>query len=401
MKGVRVLEEMPDGFVSSVRDVLAHFYDHAYLIQHPLLLELLGSADRQPTAAARELRRLLLDAVEELRPRPNTPADDPAWRPYAVIHSRYILGKELEEVERELALGRRQIQREQRRGLAALALALWEKRPAAAEVVDSGQESPLLQEISRLAAETDTVQLQPLLASAVAATQPLAQRCGVRLQVALGFSEHVLGDPSLLRQLVVAALSFAIRAAPGGELRVGTGRLGGKATLTLIASPGTSLPAQPSALPAALIALAEAQRGEITCQADGKSLRLEIRLPTGYGESTVAIVEDNEDVVALFARYLAGQGYRLVPVHESSAALDRLAELMPAIVILDVMMRDVDGWEILQRLKADPGLRQIPVVVCSVLDEPELAYSIGADAYLRKPVRPAQLLQCLSAVSRR
>jgi len=229
------------------------------------------------------------------------------------------------------------------------------------------------------------------------ATQPLAQRYGVRLQEMAGLSEYVLGDPSLLRQLLVAALSFTIRAAPGGELQVSVGRLGGFATLTLLASPATTLP---GTLPEALIALAEAQRGEITCQAADRSLRLEIRLSTGYGESTVAIVEDNQDVVALFTRYLAGQGYRLVPVPESSTALARLCELKPDVVILDVMMRNVDGWEILQRLKADPGLRRIPVVVCSVLDEPELAYAIGADAYLRKPVRPAQLLQCLGAVSR-
>jgi len=61
-----------------------------------------------------------------------------------------------------------------------------------------------------------------------------------------------------------------------------------------------------------------------------------------------------------------------------------------------VMMRGVDGWEILQQLKADPRTQQIPVAICSVLDEPELARSLGADSYILKPVRPARLQSCLA-----
>ena len=113
---------------------------------------------------------------------------------------------------------------------------------------------------------------------------------------------------------------------------------------------------------------------------------------------TVMIVEDNEDVVSLFARYLTGHGYRLVAVDPRQDPLDRLAELRPAVVILDVMMSQVGGWEILQRLRADPRLTEVPVVICSVLDEPELAASLGAQASLRKPVRQAQLLECLTGV---
>ena len=102
--------------------------------------------------------------------------------------------------------------------------------------------------------------------------------------------------------------------------------------------------------------------------------------------------------MALFSRYLAGSSYRLIAVDPLHEPLERIAQIAPDAILLDVMMSQVGGWDILQRLKADPGLSQIPVIVCSVLDEPELAASLGAAASLRKPVRRAQLLECLGRV---
>ena len=91
----------------------------------------------------------------------------------------------------------------------------------------------------------------------------------------------------------------------------------------------------------------------------------------------------------------------MIGVGDSQQALERIREIKPDVVVLDVMMREVDGWEILQRCKSDPELRDIPVAVCSVLDEPQLATTLGAQVYLRKPVRPAQLLECLAGLSSR
>lgn len=57
-----------------------------------------------------------------------------------------------------------------------------------------------------------------------------------------------------------------------------------------------------------------------------------------------------------------------------------------------------DGWDFLQALKASPATRTIPVIVCSVLDEPEVALSLGAAAYLQKPIDQRRLLTTLRAV---
>jgi CheY-like chemotaxis protein len=64
------------------------------------------------------------------------------------------------------------------------------------------------------------------------------------------------------------------------------------------------------------------------------------------------------------------------------------------------MMPTQDGWEILQALKNDPATQHVPVIICSVLDDPELARSLGAVAYLHKPVTQADLLSVLTTLSR-
>jgi CheY-like chemotaxis protein len=61
-------------------------------------------------------------------------------------------------------------------------------------------------------------------------------------------------------------------------------------------------------------------------------------------------------------------------------------------------MRTMDGWELLQRLRADPALHDVPIIVCSVLNEPELAAALGARHYLKKPVSQQQMLAAIREV---
>ena len=403
--------DVPAEFADSVRDVLSHLYDHAYLVRHPFLRDLprpVGAAPvSDPTEAVRSLRLLVVQAVETLRPRPETPASDPAWRPYSVVRSRYLLGKEFEEISSELSLGVRQVQRELRRGLAAVAQVLWAAKVAALATPElppnAGGGSALQQEISRLATEVATtvpVPMQDLWESALAAVRPLAGRYDVHVAHGPACSHAVVGDAQLLRQLLIAALSFAIQAVPSGEVRTTVGADRSSVIVTLAATAGPAGPPQEHAGPLeALMVLATAQQAALHYQPDATGLVLRLQLPMAHpSEINVALIEDNHSVVALFSRYLSGHGYRVLPIEDAGAALTRLPELAPDIIILDVMMHGMDGWQVLQGLKADPGLRQIPVVVCSVLNDPELAFAIGAAAYLRKPVRPAQLLECLAQV---
>ena len=391
--------EIPESLISETREVLAHFYDFAYLVRHPLLRRLQGFLGTDSAVAVQKFRRVLLETIEALRPSSEVPSNDPAWRPYAVLHQRYVLGQELSEVERALGLGIRQVQREQRRGIEAVAIALRQRYLSLAEKQKPQRKDDVLrQEILRAAAEQQAFDAGEQLEKALESVKALAERYHVRLCEQQDIVPlPILGSPSLFRQLLVAALSFTVRLPTVDMWTVHMG-IQGKGvvfSLTAAATPSLGTELRSVELPEALLVLAEAQGAKILSGMANGSWRLRISLPTVEKQYTVALVEDNRDLIALFSRYLAKHGYRLIGILDSTTAYDRIAEVMPDVILLDVMMREVDGWELLQRLKAAPRLSQIPVAVCSVLDEPELAISLGADAYLRKPVRPTELLECL------
>jgi CheY-like chemotaxis protein len=146
------------------------------------------------------------------------------------------------------------------------------------------------------------------------------------------------------------------------------------------------------------LTLVASQKAELRQTIEAGRWRLEVAWLPAEKAPIIALVEDNSDLVALLTRYLTSHGYRLVEVTPGPDVFERLAEIKPDAVLLDIMMRDVDGWEVLQKIKADPLLRRTPVAVCSILDEPDLAACLGADAYLHKPIRPAQFLECLATL---
>ncbi len=393
------MNPIPDGFLDETRDAMSHFYDYAYLVNHPLLQRLRPLLGADSRMAVQKLRRLILALIEELRPSLDTPPADAAWRPYAVLHHRYVLGQELAEMERELGLGRRQIQREQRRALRALAIALLDRQQAAVGTQPAGTASndALWQEISRVAVEQQVFEAGEQFERAMTSARALAAQQGTALiEQRTSVPLLISGDPALFRQLLLAALSHAIRLQSPRPLTVRLERQQAQVVCTLSAEIEGAIAHD---LPEAITVLARAQGAHVTCDQAGNTWQLALSLLAAERERTVAIVEDNQDVVALFRRYLAGHGYRLAAIDDALHAAERIGEIRPDVVVLDVMMREIDGWEVLQQLKAEPRLSGIPVVVCSVLDEPQLATSLGADAYLRKPVRQAQLLECLTSLA--
>jgi len=112
----------------------------------------------------------------------------------------------------------------------------------------------------------------------------------------------------------------------------------------------------------------------------------------------VLLIDDNERVLQLFERYLIPEGYKVTAVTDAATALEAAASEKPAVIVLDVMMRDMDGWELLQRLHTNADLGDVPIIVCSVLNEPELAAALGARLYLKKPVSQQQMLAAMREV---
>ena len=106
----------------------------------------------------------------------------------------------------------------------------------------------------------------------------------------------------------------------------------------------------------------------------------------------VLIVEDDEDLREMMAQLLVLEGYNAATVANGREALDYLQRARrPSVILLDLMMPVMDGWEFHRRLEADPALAPVPVIVLSALDQVRAA-NIDAAAFLKKPLDFDRLL---------
>jgi CheY-like chemotaxis protein len=114
----------------------------------------------------------------------------------------------------------------------------------------------------------------------------------------------------------------------------------------------------------------------------------------------VLVIDDNAAIQQLFERYLAPHQYEVIHAQDGTEALHLAADFKPDAITLDVMMPRVDGWQVLRALQENSTTAKIPVIICSVLKEPELALSLGARAYLKKPVERLTLVETLEKILR-
>ena len=98
------------------------------------------------------------------------------------------------------------------------------------------------------------------------------------------------------------------------------------------------------------------------------------------------IVEDDSQSLYLIERYASTSGCRLVSAWEGKEALMLAQQARPTLILLDIVLSGMLGWEVLQLLRADSLTCNIPIIICSVLDEADHAQEAGAVGYLRKPV---------------
>lgn len=109
---------------------------------------------------------------------------------------------------------------------------------------------------------------------------------------------------------------------------------------------------------------------------------------------TVLVAEDQEHIRALIEYKLKNSGYTVVSVSDGNAALSRTREIKPDIILLDVMMPLMTGFEVLSALKKDEELKSIPVLLVTAQskeDEILKGLSMGADDYITKPFSPNEL----------
>jgi signal transduction histidine kinase/ActR/RegA family two-component response regulator len=112
-------------------------------------------------------------------------------------------------------------------------------------------------------------------------------------------------------------------------------------------------------------------------------------------DPVVVVIDDDRASLELMSAYLAGHGVRVVRAHNGKEGLDAVHRLMPVATVLDILLPGMDGWRVLEELRADPKTQRLPVIIASIVDERSRGLAAGAGDYLVKPVGREELLGAL------
>jgi CheY-like chemotaxis protein/two-component sensor histidine kinase len=113
----------------------------------------------------------------------------------------------------------------------------------------------------------------------------------------------------------------------------------------------------------------------------------------------ILAIDDDTQVIGLYERYLQPQGFQVIALTDPTQARERVRQLRPYAVTLDVMMPGRDGWTVLKELKTDPETRDVPVIICSILEDEEKGFTLGAADYLLKPILEDDLMEALGRLN--
>jgi signal transduction histidine kinase/DNA-binding response OmpR family regulator len=295
-------------------------------------------------------------------------------------------------------------------------------------------------EAGRLQLTLETVRVDASLSEACDTLQPLASKKNHRLikHPAPGLS--VRADGTRLKQILMNLIGNGLKFTPeGGTIELAAKKIGDLVRLEVRDS-GPGIPPEEQkrifeafyrltqnakaaegsglglAITQRLVELhggqlgLESQPGMGSCfyftlpSAPSVEPREELELGDKHGQPSAArilVVEDDRTAALLLETQLISAGYQVTLCTEPRRAVEMAAELQPSAVTMDIVMKPVNGWQILTALKSDRRTAQIPVIVVTIVDQPSTGALLGADEYVVKPVEKLVLLSAVDRCLRR
>jgi len=411
--------------VEVVREALVSMYDPVALRKSALHGALTTRGNRLDGP---DLVDFLVTAIESLRPTASAPLHTHGLRRYRYLWLRYVECRSHAAIAEDLGMSLRHASRIHQEALEELsasvfAMATIRADSASAEstlpparrrfadlrsAMSSGEYSAELADIAALPTESG-VSVVELVRGIEAVARRFVESHGAQLTLDL--------DPDLplvrvnrvvLRQILLNLLVVVVEGLTGAGservIRLTSERLAASVDLHIqvprstigLAGPGVAID---GSLPQYRSAETLAHGQGVRISTDQGRLNVAISLPRG-DPCRVLLVDDNPDVGDLFGRMLERTAYELVHVRTARRALAQVRDISPHIILLDIVMPGHDGWEILNLLKSDSHTERIPIVVCSVLPDRELALTLGADDFLAKPVTRGALRALLNRLVR-
>ena len=401
---------MPDNaeFTKMIASAYQRLYDLVRLRTDPLAQLLVSEPDLILKERGWRLHQLLLSAVEELNPGTGAPVFSRAWRRYRLMYLRYIEGLDPQAVADQLAISRRQYYREHAEALEVISDILW-NRYVAGKTLDTLSESEhseldithlelMRLEVARVGQSSHVADLKEVVQEGLSLIKEICLQNRIETQMTIPVSRIVVAvERGLLRQMLLAMMGFLIERARETclHITVEADELDVQLTLSLDAIDSVALIHEVDKQLLVLEEFATLTKTQFSpMKRDQLIIGFGIRLPLKR-QQTILVIDDNEDMLALYERYLLPHQYSVISTAFSRQGYELACQFAPAAIILDLMMAEVDGWDLLQKLLAEPKTETIPIIVCSVLKQKHLALSLGASVFLEKPITEETLLAAL------
>jgi signal transduction histidine kinase/CheY-like chemotaxis protein len=296
-------------------------------------------------------------------------------------------------------------------------------------------------EAGQMELRLQVVSVADLVSQVVATVEPLAAKKQIHLELEAAGAGQIIADEGKVRQMILNLVSNAIKfTSDGGIVTIEAARVANRLEIVVAdngmgiaeedidrmfkefqqVDSGANRTQQGTGLGLALTrSFAILHGGDVRVESElGKGSRFTIDLPVearspdpvlrplngsvgkAVGDPTrplVVIVEDDPAAAELLTRQIERAGFRTEIARTGADAVTMAKEHRPAAITLDIELPDVDGWEVLTRLKRDTMTSDIPVIVVSIVDNPELATALGALDYFVKPVEARELIHRLSS----
>ncbi len=396
-------------FLKHLRDALNHLHDPNRLRRNPLAA-LFGVASRFDTPSA--LQRILIGAIEALEPGADEPSHSRAWRIYDSLFYQYVQQFSQQQVADQLGISARQLRREQKAALETLAYRLSEQFDLEAKLREDTDVQAALVQTETTSPKTSEelawlrdvqpekpTDLSEVLSTALELARPHADQHGVRLEVAMPATvPELCVHPVALNQTLLNLLGAAVHQASDSQVCISVRWLRWEVEVGVQCRKPLSGPKPMSAEDASSLEMAhqlvDLCRCRLNVTNDESTFCARLAVPTRE-QLPVLAIDDNVDALRMLQRYTSGTRYYLVGTQDPGEALNLAEKISPKIIVLDVMMPQVDGWRVLGRLRQHRLTERVPVVVCSILAQEELAFSLGASGFVRKPVTRQAFLAAL------
>jgi len=391
-----------DAFETLIKDALNNLFDFTILETHPLLSNGITIPIDYSGSKGEYLKRILLEAVENLKPADkNYDINTTEWRVYIVLLNRYLEGMNSIDVAKLLAMSERQYRRYQKKAIQSVALIIWNRFI----VSKSDTVSEKTQESSQ--SEFNIFHEEIILADIIVGIQSLLAARLSEDEVEIKIQEDsvpaiIESDRVILRQILIeivnTLLNFKTRQLTF-EIRKIEEQIVLSIRSTIPVEEGPIIEAQENDKENNIWFWVDKLGLKLEQINDPRIKQIEIRILFNKNEQKkILIIDDQEPAIRLFTRYLSRSNVKIIGSSKPGLVLHEVKEIQPDLIILDIMMPKMDGWEVLQSLKLDEQTKRIPVIICSAWGEPELAKSLGAVEFLRKPVTQRDLLATIHAI---